>query len=83
MDNWSFCEASVFLKYYMKVTQYSIIMLPLKFQAKVMMKNANLLPKLQEILSNLNNLQSTPEKCVQDLTSVLITVSEWIDFWYI
>lgn len=45
-------------------------------KAKVMMKNANLLPKLQEILSNLNNLQSTPEKCVQDLTSVLITVSE-------
>lgn len=51
-------------------------MLPLILQAKVMMKNANLLPRLQEILSNLNNLQSTPEKCVQDLTSVLITVSE-------
>ena len=43
-----------------------------------MMKNANLLPKLQETLSNLNNLQTTPEKCVQDLTSVLIAVSEWI-----
>lgn len=70
MDNSKFCEACVF------VTQLSIIMLPLILQAKVMMKNANLLPRLQEILSNLNNLQSTPEKCVQDLTSVLITVSE-------
>lgn len=70
MDNSNFCEACVF------VTQLSIIMLPLILQAKVMMKNANLLPRLQEILSNLNNLQSTPEKCVQDLTSVLITVSE-------
>ncbi|XP_062593037.1 rotatin-like isoform X3 [Saccostrea cucullata] len=45
-------------------------------KAKVMLKNANLLPKIQEILSNLNNLQSTPEKCVQDLTSVLVAVSE-------
>ncbi|XP_078335545.1 rotatin-like [Crassostrea virginica] len=45
-------------------------------KAKVVMKNANLLPKLQETLSNLNNLQTTPEKCVQDLTSVLIAVSE-------
>ncbi|XP_056009232.1 rotatin-like isoform X2 [Ostrea edulis] len=45
-------------------------------KAKVMMKNANLLPKLQETLSNLNNMRMTPEKCVQDLMSVVLAVSE-------
>jgi hypothetical protein len=41
-----------------------------------MMKNANLVPKLQETLSNLNNMRATPEKCIQDLMSVVAAVSE-------
>ncbi|XP_052063673.1 rotatin-like [Mytilus californianus] len=45
-------------------------------KAKVMMKNANLLPKLQEKMNNMYNQQALPEKCLTDLQCVIEAVSE-------
>lgn len=48
------------------------------FQAKVIMKNANILPKLQETLNSLDNHPESnlADKCIADIEAVIATVSE-------
>jgi hypothetical protein len=41
-----------------------------------MMKNANILPKLQEKMNNMYNQQTVPEKCLTDLQCVIEAVSD-------
>ena len=45
------------------------------FQAKVVMKNANVVPKLQEALS-CGQEDGISEKCVMDINAIIQTVSE-------
>ncbi|KAK3086250.1 hypothetical protein FSP39_015771, partial [Pinctada imbricata] len=45
-------------------------------KAKVAMKNANLVPKLQDLLGRINEGKRTQEKYIQDLNNVIITVTE-------
>ncbi|XP_069111957.1 rotatin-like isoform X2 [Argopecten irradians] len=45
-------------------------------KAKVMMKNANVIPKLQEAMNSINNNHHLSDKCLEDLESVVSAVTE-------